>query len=150
MSRSLIAAALTVVMFMAAVAFASGLDMIVAHINPVIAGAAQARACSPAAPTVPARSAPGSTWLSHDLPPARFRGDAEATVHFVAADQIGPICAPGLPPLQCGYVWSACTAIDPPRVMTVPNPCTRPDDAYAALLCHELGHVNGWPATHGN
>jgi antirestriction protein ArdC len=33
----------------------------------------------------------------------------------------------------------------------MPNPCAFPDsDAYAHLLCHELGHANGWPPTHGD
>jgi hypothetical protein len=31
--------------------------------------------------------------------------------------------------------------------MTLPNPCIAGahGDPYAAVLCHELGHVNGWP-----
>jgi hypothetical protein len=29
----------------------------------------------------------------------------------------------------------------------VPNPC-RWGDGYATLMCHELGHVNGWSAEH--
>lgn len=29
----------------------------------------------------------------------------------------------------------------------VPNPC-RWRDPYATLLCHEMGHVNGWSAFH--
>jgi len=32
-----------------------------------------------------------------------------------------------------------------------PNPCSFPDtDAYARILCHEIGHANGWPSTHGS
>ena len=31
-----------------------------------------------------------------------------------------------------------------------PNPCSYPEtDLYARILCHEIGHANGWPATHG-
>jgi hypothetical protein len=30
------------------------------------------------------------------------------------------------------------------------NPCLAARrDLYAAILCHELGHLNGWPSTHG-
>ena len=32
---------------------------------------------------------------------------------------------------------------------TLPNPCTfKRGGEYADLMCHELGHVNGWPPKH--
>jgi hypothetical protein len=32
---------------------------------------------------------------------------------------------------------------------TLPNPCTfKGGGQYANLMCHELGHVNGWPPKH--
>lgn len=32
---------------------------------------------------------------------------------------------------------------------TLPNPCSfRRGEEYAELMCHELGHVNGWPPKH--
>jgi antirestriction protein ArdC len=35
--------------------------------------------------------------------------------------------------------------------LVLPNPCAfGSNDRYAALLCHELGHANGWPPTHGD
>lgn len=33
-------------------------------------------------------------------------------------------------------------------IIVVENPCRYPDDRYARHVCHELGHVNGWPADH--
>ena len=36
-------------------------------------------------------------------------------------------------------------------MITIGNPCWRDKpDWYANLFCHELGHVNGWPANHAN
>ena len=52
----------------------------------------------------------------------------------------------GAPP--AGMRTNAC---DTGERMVMPNPCNFPDtDRYAHLLCHELGHANGWPPTHGD
>lgn len=34
--------------------------------------------------------------------------------------------------------------------MILPNACQFKDDPYARVVCHELGHSNGWPANHPN
>lgn len=41
----------------------------------------------------------------------------------------------------------ACARVNGNR-MIVPDPCLHTEESYARLLCHELGHINGWPADH--
>ena len=77
-----------------------------------------------------------------------FRHDATVTVEFAGQERINSRCQDlyGKPP--SGIRTEACTTA---AHLIMPNPCNFPDtDAYAHLLCHELGHVNGWPATHGD
>jgi antirestriction protein ArdC len=34
---------------------------------------------------------------------------------------------------------------------TMPNPCKWPNHSeYQRMACHELSHVNGWPADHSD
>lgn len=107
-------------------------------------GAAESCTAAPTPP--PAGSGAAATWFSDGRPPARFRADARVRLSFGAPAQVSAICSHGLPPLPCGSHWLACTVGDE---ITVPNPCAIADDPYAAILCHELGHVNGWPPIHG-
>ena len=70
--------------------------------------------------------------LAGENPPAEYQGDVRAVIEFVAADKVSD---------RCGTAAMACGGN--PAVM--PNPCRfNKDDPYARLLCHELGHVNGW------
>ena len=91
---------------------------------------------------------PKTTPFSDDRPPARFQG--AVTVQLEVSDQarIDKICHPlfGTPP--AGMKTDACQTGD--RVI-MPNPCSFPQtETYARMLCHELGHANGWPSTHGD
>ena len=78
---------------------------------------------------------PGSTW--RDRPPVRYQGDAIAGVVFTTEAHVQRMCPQVRHAVGC-TVGSA---------IYVPNPC-RWNDPYATLLCHELGHVNGWTANH--
>ena len=70
--------------------------------------------------------------------PADYRGANVAQVVFLPAEMVRAKCA-SLGKTSC--------VID--RVMYLPNPCEWPDAGrYDQLACHELGHVNGWPADH--
>ncbi len=81
-------------------------------------------------------------------PAGRYRGDAAIWVEFVDAEKIGLRCAergavafgqPTLNALSCSNS----------AMMTLPNPCSVVDGGwYADLLCHEMGHANGWAANH--
>ena len=85
--------------------------------------------------------------VASGLPPVRFRGDA--TFSVVATSDVERDCkVAGLKPVA-ETKTEACAIIGgkAPVVIT-PNPC-KATGAYARTLCHELGHVNGWPSTHG-
>jgi hypothetical protein len=92
--------------------------------------------------------APHSTLYSDGTPPARFQSDSAAIILFVSGDGVEQLCGKSPPGLRT----MACTKTPPdkPPLMVMPNPCLVEYDYYAHLLCHELGHVNGWPATHGD
>ena len=77
----------------------------------------------------------GSTW--RDRPPVRYQGDGVAGVVFTTEGGVQSMCP------AVGYAIG-CTV---GSTIYVPNPC-RWRDPYATLLCHELGHVNGWSALH--
>lgn len=79
--------------------------------------------------------------LQRILPPSRFQADV-AVVTVFSADAVARYCGPAL----------ACVIImkDGSKAVLMPNPClVGTDDAFAGILCHEIGHVNGWPPTHG-
>ena len=89
-----------------------------------------------------------STPYSDSRPPEVFQRDATMTLELANQDEINDTCHAlfGAPP--AGMRTQACTT---GQRVVMPNPCTFPDsDAYAHLLCHELGHLNGWPSTHGD
>jgi hypothetical protein len=92
--------------------------------------------------------APNSTTVSDARPPERFLADKTVTVQFTDQSGIDKVCHPrfGTPP--AGMKTNACATGS--RVV-VPNPCDfAQTERYAHLLCHELGHMNGWPSTHGD
>lgn len=79
------------------------------------------------------------------LPPVARRGDVRAVVEFLAPEAIASAC--GGAEVAEGTWGEAlgCTVMWPGRpTIVLPSPCAFPWDAYAALVCHELGHVNGW------
>ena len=89
--------------------------------------------------------APGSSF-DDGRPPARFQGDA--TVVLEVTDQAGieRTCHAlfGAPPPH--LKTNACHTGER---MVMPNPCLAPpEETYARMLCHELGHANGWASTH--
>lgn len=87
-----------------------------------------------------------STLVSDSPPPLRFRGDRTVTVEFVQPPLIDFRC--GDVPVPPDKHRIGCTH---GLTVTMPNPCLyAPNDYYAQVLCHELGHVNGWPPTHGD
>lgn len=75
------------------------------------------------------------------LPPRRYRADSTVTVRFVS-DVVSECQALGLngrstQPDACAVISSS------KKELVIPNPCGQ-SGAYARLLCHELGHANGW------
>ena len=76
-------------------------------------------------------------------PPARFQNDTTASVEFIAAERIIPRC------IERGAAVLANACADT-RLITITNPCEYEHESYAKRLCHEMGHVAGWPADHSN
>jgi hypothetical protein len=92
-----------------------------------------------------AQSDPPRPLRSDIRPPARYQGDAEATVRFIAPRMVEDACSHGRH--VAGYIHLACTE---GGVITLPNPCAFRHDWYAELACHEKAHLpqNGWAADH--
>jgi hypothetical protein len=77
------------------------------------------------------------------LPPEQYQGNASAAVHFAARLDVERICSE-----RVGRHSNACASIGGPNIW-IENPCHVADQHwYPALLCHELGHRNSWPADH--
>jgi hypothetical protein len=94
-----------------------------------------------------AAAASHPSYYTNQSPPQRFQRDTTVQLQITGQDGIDRAChkAFGAPPP--GMKTDACE-IDG-RVIA-PNPCSFPADPYARLLCHEIGHANGWPASHGD
>jgi hypothetical protein len=75
-------------------------------------------------------------------PPQTLRGDVATRVSFVT--DVEGLCALfGVEASAPGTSVVACTSAG--GEIVVSNPCSWASwDAYARLLCHELGHANGW------
>lgn len=99
-----------------------------------------------AAAAVATATAP--SLYSDARPPVRFQSDATVSLQLSNQAGIDRACHPLFGPPPAGMKTDACEVAG--RIVA-PNPCAYPDtDAYAHLLCHELGHANGWPRTHGD
>lgn len=91
---------------------------------------------------VVSRSGPFVGLADFDFqPPTALQRGRTDTVRF--ADDKGIL-------EECGTQARACThdQFEGGKRITVPNPCRFTKDTYALLLCHELGHANGWPGDH--
>lgn len=86
------------------------------------------------------------TLYDNDLPPARYQGDATVSVSFASTRGVNDRCAQVVGQSPPGRHWGACHLST--GIIIFPNPCLYPDQPYAKLMCHELGHANGWPADH--
>jgi hypothetical protein len=72
-------------------------------------------------------------------PPERFKGNNTLILTFHS--DLKEAC--GEPPK--GKRFLGCARGN--RV-AMPNPCGIPNEQFARIMCHELGHVNGWTADH--
>jgi hypothetical protein len=71
-------------------------------------------------------------------PPSEYTKNRIVEVQFVNSPSMYPGCEP-----SPGFTTRGCYRFDLER-MIMPNPCFYPKDYYARVLCHELGHANGW------
>jgi hypothetical protein len=95
----------------------------------------------------------------NELPPRPIPANAEyqanniTTVVFAGGpDDVDTICQAAMkthdPRFQ--LVGCAMKLKKGGSVLVVENPCLYPSDPYARHVCHELAHINGWPADHPN
>jgi len=100
--------------------------------------------CSKPVPVPSSALAQNSTYYSDGMPPERFRANRKVMIQFGGQADIERVCGKA----PCNMIMLAC---QPPNLLMLPNPCKYgPSDEFAKLVCHELGHLNGWPATHGD
>jgi len=78
--------------------------------------------------------------FSPDLPPKQYRDDIRVQVRFTESAQA--MC--GIIKAPAGSI--ACAPVGGDLIIA-PNPCAW-RDPYAKMMCHELGHANGWKADH--
>lgn len=75
------------------------------------------------------------------MPPAHYRGDAAASVVFRDQSKLEELCGKA----PTGKMWLGCQE---GKTVVLPNPCPYADrEWYAFIVCHEVGHLNGWKAT---
>lgn len=70
-------------------------------------------------------------------PPKAYRGPSTVVVEFVSPERVALRC------MERGarIPANACATAD---LITMPNPCEWEGDKYAAMLCHEQAHAQGW------
>jgi hypothetical protein len=72
------------------------------------------------------------------LPPEQYQGPTAAIVFFVEQPAIDSICGGKDQIIACAEIGGG--------RMILPNPCQARfrGEAYAAIACHEGGHIRGW------
>lgn len=87
------------------------------------------------------------TFPHRDIPPPEYRGDGHASTFFIRDElKVDKLCKntdPKIRIIGCVFHW-------PHRLMIIGHPCDYKEERYARHVCHELGHVNGWPRDHPN
>jgi hypothetical protein len=76
--------------------------------------------------------------FSEVAPPSQFQGNNGANIQFVSDYELLKACG-------IGAVACVKTIGNNLAIIIVLNPCkTLKKEDYSTVLCHELGHVNGW------
>ena len=84
--------------------------------------------------------------FSDALPPDVFRRNASFSLELRDQAGIESTCNAFFGPAPEGFEIGGCQT---GRRIIAPNPCLYAQtESYARLLCHELGHLNGWSAMH--
>jgi hypothetical protein len=110
----------------------------------LLASPAQTEQCSAPVAVPQSVTTPDSTYYSDAEPPKRFSHPPSVTLRIrFGQDAIDKMC--GKP--ACGYVFEGCTR---GNEVALPDPYSTDSETFARIVKHELAHVNGWPATHGD
>lgn len=117
----------------------AAISLVSASSPPQLAAEAGCEAPRPVPVTV---TTPNATFYTDVEPPTRFAHAPKGsyTVMF-GVDAIDKQC--GRPP--CGMHFLGCRR---GNLIVLPDPFSAPN--FAQITRHELGHVNGWPDTHGD
>lgn len=78
------------------------------------------------------------------LPPDRLQGNNRTRIRFFDTLDVEEAC--GVPSPDKTFLGCVRGPVHKP-IIYMPNPCRRSGE-YARVLCHELGHVNGWTKYH--
>jgi hypothetical protein len=82
--------------------------------------------------------------LAQVVPPERYQRDIGVVTIF-SHQGVRSLCTLKNA-LACTKVYKNGSVL-----LVVPNPCPLAGkELYATILCHELGHLNGWSALHGD
>lgn len=84
-----------------------------------------------------------SIHLPVQLPPRAYQHPSTFIVSTVPSNLITLTCDR----LGATHADAAC---ERDGAVYLPNPCDFPRDDYARLMCHEMGHINGWSANHSD
>lgn len=105
------------------------------------AGSDPSQQCEAPVPVPSTVTTPNASYYNDGEPPKRFAHapSGEYRVTF-GQDAIDKLC--GKPP--CGYVFEGCVHGDQ---VALPDPFS---PNFARITRHEMGHLNGWPDTHGS
>lgn len=80
--------------------------------------------------------------INNAAPPDRYTAGRVTIVSFGTLDRCGD------PPE--GMQFDGCIR-ERGAVVHMPNPCLHKNEGkFARIMCHELGHLNGWNETHNN
>lgn len=90
-----------------------------------------------------------TTLWTDRLPPERFQHDTYATTFFVGMPTLEALCSGNSAPASVVVVGCTRTMNSGAQIIVLPNPCLLgKEDYYAQIVCHEMGHTEGWPADH--
>lgn len=72
-------------------------------------------------------------------PPQQYQTSIRASIQFMDKGEARAFCTTftGQPAIACANQY----------LIWIENPCLHPEP-YSQLLCHELAHVQSWPADH--
>ena len=70
--------------------------------------------------------------------PQAYRGPVQITVQFTSPENVEGLCG-----MMTNGRLRNVEACANEQVMILPDPCGYPG-RYAEVVCHEIGHANGW------
>lgn len=102
--------------------------------------------CAPR-PEIMLAETPAPGRMNNGLPPVRYQDNGAAIVIFTDRAGIDSMCGVAEPPHQ--IIACKRSLENGVPVIIMPNACyVGQVEYYARIMCHEMGHVNGWGVDH--